>query len=283
MFVMRHGTFTPRNISAAVTNSPAFQFGMKDVPRIRKEIETLFERLTVEYKHYKSKQPDDAASRASDIEVLGTHEEMKAHETMKEMKEQPVTVKMEMEADNGWDGDVVDFNGYDDHGSFTHDLEMEPSPQKSLNKKPSHKKPPHKKSSPKKRDQYCIFTGKIIPAGARIARRIRKKNAKDFRPKKKTRQMTPKELRDRERAQKTEKLFTDTTTKAEEDIGTAHALSVGVTFSQMSLYEEQKVPDEDGDYFCSQAALDQFRRTHNIESSQESDADSGDENMNEEK
>ena len=251
MFVMRHSKFTPGGLESEIDSSLAFRFGMNDVPRIRMDITTLINGLIPYYKHYKSLQ-EEVLSTGSDILDQYTHAEMV--ERNKSTEELGNDCHIDME-----ELEQVVFSSVN---------EYEPSPQPTQKRR--RKTSPKNKSSPT--DNFSR-----PPAGTRIMRRIRAKNAIAVQPKKSTKNMSDKEKRRRKRAQETEKFFVETSAKSEE-MGNTFALGLGVPFSQISLFEDKKVTDVDGDDFCSVDGLNQLRRMYtSVETQTQSSIESEDE------
>ena len=49
MYILRDHSFNSHSVSSTITSSPAFQFDLKDIERIRKEMTTLVDNLEQQY------------------------------------------------------------------------------------------------------------------------------------------------------------------------------------------------------------------------------------------
>ena len=103
--------------------------------------------------------------------------------------------------------------------------------------------------------------------GDKIFDKIFMENMKKMHAKKKKREMSDKERRERRAAKKTAKLIAECKSKADET-GREVAAGFGVTASQVTAFADGKVADGDGDYVNAADLLRGFKR---MKASQESD------------
>ena len=89
--------------------------------------------------------------------------------------------------------------------------------------------------------------------------RLEKRNARNMHLKKKKKDLTEKEKRDRAKAMATAVVF-ESLGDDRDALGRQIAMATGVGPSQISQYVEGKIADLDGDRFQSQSALDMMRR-----------------------
>ena len=74
MALMQHFKFTPGIIEDVIPNSPAFNFGMKDIARMRKELSALILNLSPLYV-YSSSSNEDVALTSSDLVMIRSHKQ----------------------------------------------------------------------------------------------------------------------------------------------------------------------------------------------------------------
>ena len=74
LFVMRHEKFTWEDVSKLITRGSAFKFGMADIARIRKEVLTLIDRLSMTYLKMKTQEKAARRAKRKKAKTSKTHE-----------------------------------------------------------------------------------------------------------------------------------------------------------------------------------------------------------------
>ena len=74
MVLMQHFKFTPGSIEDVITTSAAFNFGIKDIARMRKELSALILNMSPLYE-YASSSNEDVASTSRDLIMIGSNQE----------------------------------------------------------------------------------------------------------------------------------------------------------------------------------------------------------------
>jgi len=109
--LMRNQHFTWSDIDAQITNSPEFQFGMRDIPRIRREIGELIDNLSLVYEGRPESPPDNDEFRVTaGVLTLFGDDESNTGQKQQQMNEDDM---IEMNED---DIEEDFFSAFEDHG-----------------------------------------------------------------------------------------------------------------------------------------------------------------------
>lgn len=240
---MRNQNFTWSDIDAQITNSPEFQFGMRDIRRIRREIGELIDKLSLVYEGRPESPPDNDEFRVTaGVLTLFGDDESNTGQKQQQMNEDDMIVE-----------DF--FSAFEDHGG------KQATIKSPVSTRP--KNSPRRKNKPRQREErpkLDIFSSDVHnplkkkkqSGKAQLVSRVLARNSKKLHLREPKLNAT--QAKEVIRAKKVDTRVR-THPASKEGVGEVLASSVGISSSQVSEYVNGEINDDEGKAFCSQEGL----------------------------